>query len=119
MSCQVCKNQQSIDNVNDPVYNMKNIIKQTILLEEHLAEDRKYCQACCVKHFNHIIGLAEEAIWMAGRTEYPLLKESCDLFTKWFDMWVKNRDDFILRRNVLINMRKLRQDLINKYYLNN
>ena len=31
------------DNVNDPAYNMENVIKQTILLEEHIAEENKYC----------------------------------------------------------------------------
>ena len=45
----------AIDNVNDPAYNMKSVIKQTILLEEHLAEDNKYCKPCISKHFLHII----------------------------------------------------------------
>lgn len=118
MNKNACSITGNIDNVNDPVYNMKNIIKQTILLEEHLAEDRKYCQQCCVKHFNHIIGLAEEAIWMSDNKKYPLMNESAQLYNKWFEIWVKNRENATLRKDILINMRKLRQALIKTYYLN-
>lgn len=81
------------DPVSDPEYNMKNIAKQSILLEEHLAEDRKYCKDCCVKHFLHIIGLAEEALWLSGKNcdNYPFLKDSVDFYNRVFDQWVKNK----------------------------
>ena len=109
----------SIDNVNDPAYNMKNVIKQTILLEEHLAEDNKYCKACCVKHFNHIIGLIEEAKWMACNAppeKYPLMDESRQLYNSLFEVWQRNMDDPYLRRDVLNNIRNMRQSLIDAYY---
>ena len=37
------------DPVNDPKYNMKQVIIQTLLLEEHLADKNKYCKPCIVK----------------------------------------------------------------------
>lgn len=63
----------AVDPVNEPAYNMQNIVKQSILVEEHIAEKNKYCLSCIVKHFQHIIGLSEEAIWMAGKNidKYP------------------------------------------------
>ncbi len=105
-----------IDNVNDPEYNIQNVIKQTILLEEHLAQDNKYCKACICKHFLHIIGLLEEAKWMAKK-EYPLLNDSVKLYNEWFKLWVKNKDNNQVRVNVLQNLRQMRQALIGTYYL--
>lgn len=109
-----------IDNVNDPAYNMKNVIMQTILLEEHLAEDRKYCKSCICKHFLHICGLNDEAIWMAGPNvkKYPYLEEAEGLYTRLFDKWRAQMDDKKVRLEVLEEMRAFRQKLIVAYYLN-
>lgn len=48
--------------VMDPQFNMREICKQCILLEDHLCHDEKRCYDCCVKHFLTIEALAEEAI---------------------------------------------------------
>jgi hypothetical protein len=106
-----------VDNVNDPAYNMKNVIKQAILLEEHLADDKKYCKPCSVKHFCHIIGLLEEASWMACGQEYPLLNDCLESFSSWFEEWQKSMSDKAIRNNILTDMRKMRQNLIAAYYL--
>jgi len=110
-----------VDNVNEPSYNMRNVIRQIILLEEHLAEDNKYCKACCVKHFNHILGLIEEAKWMAcssPENTYPLMNESFNLFNSLFILWARNMNDSKIRKHVLSNMRNMRQSLIDQYYFN-
>ena len=60
----------SIDPVSDPKYNMQQIVKQSILLEEHLANKNKRCRDCITKHFLHIIGLAEEAQMLAYSNFY-------------------------------------------------
>ncbi len=108
------------DDVNDPAYNMKNVIKQSILLEEHIAEKNKYCISCIVKHFNHIIGLCEEAVWLAERDregKYPYLEESVDFYTKWFEKWVGARNDERVKSEVLSALRERRRALIDAYYL--
>ena len=109
----------AIDPVGDPKYNMKNIIKQSILLEEHLIEDNKYCKDCCVKHFMHIIGLAEEALCLAGANweQYPLLKESIALYNALFDRWLANVNDETVRREVAASLRDQRKLLVQKYLL--
>lgn len=109
----------ALDPVNEPEYNMKNIVKQSILLEEHLAEDNKYCESCIVKHFQHIIGLAEEAVWLAGDKvgNYPNLDNSVGLYQKMFDKWINNRDDKNTRKHVLTDLRENRRTLIDKYFL--
>jgi hypothetical protein len=122
-SCNIEKNSKKTsctakDNVNDPAYNMKNIIIQNILLEEHLACENKYCEPCIVKHFLHIIGLSEEAVWMAGDNIdiYPLLNNSVNFYKKLFNEWHINKSDKNVILKTLGTLRKQRQELIEYYY---
>lgn len=82
----------SIDPVSDPIYNIHQIIKQSILLEEHLTNKNKRCRDCITKHFLHIIGLAEEAQMLATNNidKYPLINESVNLYNELFKKWYKN-----------------------------
>ena len=84
----------SIDPVSDPRYNMQQIIKQSILLEEHLTNKNKRCRDCITKHFLHIIGLAEEAQMLATNKidMYPLINESVILYNELFKVWIKNKN---------------------------
>jgi hypothetical protein len=84
----------SIDPVSDPRYNMQQIIKQSILLEEHLTNKNKRCRDCITKHFLHIIGLAEEAQMLATDkiAKYPLINESVTLYNSLFKIWIKNKN---------------------------
>jgi hypothetical protein len=84
----------SIDPVSDPRYNMQQIIKQSILLEEHLTNKNKRCRDCITKHFLHIIGLAEEAQMLATNKidKYPLINESVILYNELFKIWIKNKN---------------------------
>lgn len=109
----------AIDDVNNPAYNMKNVIKQSILLEEHIAEKNKYCLSCIVKHFNHIIGLCEEGVWLAEKdvSKYPYLEDSVSFYQHWFDKWVKARQDNNVKSEVLGAIRERRRALIDSYYL--
>lgn len=85
----------ALDPVSDPKYNMQQIVKQSILLEEHLINKNKRCRDCITKHFQHIIGLAEEAQMLATdkSSKYPLLNESVDVYNELFNNWIKNRND--------------------------
>lgn len=80
----------SLDPVSDPVYNMQQIVKQSILLEEHLTNENKRCRDCITKHFLHIIGLAEEAQMLATNKsdKYPLLNENVELYNRLFKEWL-------------------------------
>lgn len=48
--------------VMDPRFNLREICKQCILLEDHLTHDDKRCTDCCTKHFLALEALAEEAL---------------------------------------------------------
>lgn len=109
----------AIDPVNDPDYNMRNVVKQSILLEEHLAEKNKYCKSCIVKHFLHIIGLLEEAIWLAGSDvdKYPHLIDSSSFYQNLMDKWLPKKDDDTVRKEVLSSIRERRRQLIDTYFM--
>jgi hypothetical protein len=48
--------------LNSTAFNMREIAKQLILLEDHLNDEEKYCVDCIRKHFLNVEALAEEAI---------------------------------------------------------
>lgn len=56
--------------VMDPEFNLREICKQIILLEDHLCHQEKRCTDCCIKHFLTIEALAEEAITLDKNNKY-------------------------------------------------
>lgn len=110
---------RSIDPVNDPNYNISGIIKQSILLEEHISLQKKYCPDCITKHFLHIIGLAEEAVMLAGSKvgDYPLLKDSVQFYNELFTEWIAKRHNKEFRSGLAERLRKRRKELVHAYLL--
>jgi hypothetical protein len=108
----------ALDPVSDPRYNMQQIVKQSILLEEHLTNKNKRCRDCITKHFQHIIGLAEEAQMLATikTNKYPLLNESVSLYNELFNEWFKNRNDESKIMEIVDKLRIHRKKLIAIYF---
>lgn len=55
--------------VLDYKFNMREICKQCILLEDHLSHTEKRCPDCCIKHFLALEALSEEAIQLDKKNE--------------------------------------------------
>ena len=110
----------AIDPVSNPAYNMQQIVKQSILLEEHITNKNKRCRDCITKHFLHIIGLAEEAQMLASNKchKFPLINESVVLYNDLFNDWIKTRDDDANILNVSDKLRIHRKKLIAIYFFN-
>jgi hypothetical protein len=110
----------ALDPVSNPAYNMQQIVKQSILLEEHITNKNKRCRDCITKHFLHIIGLAEEAQMLATNkcSKYPLIIESVELYNHLFSQWMKNKDDENNLLNISDNLRTHRKKLIAIYFFN-
>ena len=70
-----CKSCTDLLPVMDPMYNMREMSKQIILLEDHLFQSEKRCRDCICKHFLTIEALAEEAITLDKEHKYPELGE--------------------------------------------
>jgi hypothetical protein len=109
----------SEDPVSDPDYNMKEISKQSILLEEHLVEKNKRCKDCIAKHFLHIVGLSEEAVCLAGSSvsKYPLMDSNASFYNKLFEQWKKNKDDENNLQLIQDKLRIRRKELVSHYVL--
>jgi hypothetical protein len=111
-----------LDPVSDPRYNMQQIVKQSILLEEHLANKNKRCRDCITKHFLHIIGLAEEAQMLATNKihKYPLINESVELYNRLFKKWLQSYDNGGEDSSLLCcdELRTMRKKLIAVYFFN-
>lgn len=110
----------ALDPVSNPAYNMQQIVKQSILLEEHLTNKNKRCRDCITKHFLHIIGLAEEAQMLATNkcNKYPMINESVELYNNLFNEWIKNKDDNYNNLSVSDKLRTHRKKLIAIYFFN-
>lgn len=108
----------ALDPVSDPKYNMQQIVKQSILLEEHLTNKNKRCRDCITKHFQHIIGLAEEAQMLATTkcNKYPLLNESVTIYNNLFNEWFNNRNDEYKILEISEKLRIHRKKLIAIYF---
>lgn len=115
-----------LDPISNPRYNMQQIVKQSILLEEHLSNRRKRCRDCITKHFNHIIGLCEEAVMLnTDKPEdyCPHLKESVclynDLFKDWLNFYKQNKEhDEKCMTKICDRLRSQRKKLITCYFFN-
>jgi len=108
----------ALDPVSDPKYNMQQIVKQSILLEEHLTNKNKRCRDCITKHFQHIIGLAEEAQMLATTkcNKYPLLIESVNIYNNLFNEWFNNRSNETKILEISEKLRIHRKKLIAIYF---
>lgn len=116
-SCSI-KSCKFMDPVSDPKYNMQQIVKQSILLEEHLANKNKRCRDCITKHFLHIIGLAEEAQMLATDKidQYPLINECVALYNKLFKDWLKDTANENIILHLCDELRTMRKKLIALYF---
>ena len=100
---------------------MTQIIKQSILLEEHISNKNKRCKDCITKHFLHIIGLIEEAQMLATKDieKFPHINESVEVYNNLFKNWLsylksKNEKDLL---EICHKLRDNRKKLIAIYVI--
>ena len=118
-SCNI-KTCGALDPVSNPAYNMQQIVKQSILLEEHITNKNKRCRDCITKHFLHIIGLAEEAQMLATNkcNKYPYINESVEIYNRLFKDWLALKADNTRILNITDELRSHRKKLIVVYFFN-
>jgi hypothetical protein len=85
------KNDDYLLPVLDCRFNLREICKQCILLEDHLSHDKKRCYDCCIKHFLALEGLSEEAITLDKEGKYyKSLKDIPDNIRAIQKLWYQN-----------------------------
>ena len=107
----------ALDPVLDPRYNIMELIKGSILLEDHLNQEGKRCRDCICKHFLSLVAYANEGISLAGSkiNEYPGLEKASETYAKLFDEWKKNKGDVALMIKLADSLRETRKGLMEKY----
>jgi hypothetical protein len=100
---------------------MKEVIKNTLLLEDHLSSKcgtGKYCMTCIWKHMQLNNAYLSEAIWMSCDKckDFPKLEESLKFHESIYEQWYANMNDNDTRLNVLTKLRDWRREIVELYY---
>lgn len=72
--------------INDPRFNVREIAKQLILLEQHLLEQGKYCPDCITKHLLTVEALADECQLLDSRQEWCMIAIQLGQRAKWWSL---------------------------------
>lgn len=108
-----CSENKNLLPIMNPLFNMREICKQCILLEDHLFQTRKRCEDCCKKHFLTIEGLAEEAITLDKENKYNLEQLGLPDKIRDLEKCYINGDD---PNSIAQKIRQLRKPFMNKYF---
>ena len=97
---------------------MREIVKQMILLEDHLFQKEKLCKECINKHFLAIEGYAEEGITLGSSKEIGQL---CDQFETVIKAVRSAQASFSENpeqaHDIALRIRTLRKDIMHTYKL--
>lgn len=69
----LCGSNKDLDPILDPLFNLREVCKQMILLEDHLFQPKRRCEDCIKKHSLAIEGFLEEAITLDTKAEHHKL----------------------------------------------
>lgn len=118
--CESCSSKVKLDDLFNPAYNMKEVAKQSILLEDHLVHPTKRCRDCIAKHFLSICALLSEAVQLScgNSKKYPLLDESIDFYNYEYDDWFKHQDNDEDIIRIAGEIRDMRKKIVARYYFN-
>jgi hypothetical protein len=76
-----------------PLYNLREICKQSALLEDHLNNERKRCEDCIRKHFLTIEALYEEALSLDNKQKWSnQIVGKADLVRSLQERWIDEGD---------------------------
>jgi hypothetical protein len=99
-----------------PALNMRDVIKQLILLEDHLFNKKKRCADCIRKHFLTIEALAEECVTLCKPKAVLEIAEKLAERTRALHLsWEKNRNLPHASTFIASRLRRMRKDLMAKH----
>jgi hypothetical protein len=111
-----CKSCDSLLPVLDPRFNMREICKQSVLLEDHLFQKEKRCHDCIIKHFLTIEGLAEEAVTLDKEHKYPELVDLPQKIRVIEQNYIKNQNDSKQPAITAQELREIRKGYMQKCF---
>lgn len=99
-----------------PGQNMRDIIKQFAMLEDHLYQPQKRCKDCIRKHFLTIEGLAEECATLCKpRNILPESRKIASTARVLHHVWEQRPKDPKVAEFVAGKLRKVRKGLMTRF----
>lgn len=101
-----------------PAQNMREIIKQLIMLEDHMFQSCKRCPDCIRKHFLSIEGLAEECGTLCAAKNSAVAKDAAEVARQvrvLHHAWEAKPADCRVATAVATRLRTMRKPLMKKY----
>lgn len=95
--------------LNSPLFNLREISKQMILLEDHLSDDEKFCPDCIRKHMLTIEALAEEALMLDESGKFSRKNQTIARNAR---RWMTRFSDGVDKRTISQQVRKDRKALV-------
>ncbi len=99
--------------LNSALFNIREIAKQLILLEDHLTDDDKYCDDCIRKHLMAVEAYAEEALNLEPGGMWSARSRDIALQARRFMIRYADGDSRILLAG---DVRMMRKDLVALIY---
>ena len=91
-----------------PLFNMREVCKQSALLEDHLNNERKRCMDCIRKHFLTIEALLEEAVSLDNKAKWAdLLDGKVEIVRECQNRWLDGEEPC----DVAQDLRAVRKEL--------
>ena len=108
---------ESLHPILDPQFNMREVAKQCLLLEDHLNNIKKRCLDCIRKHFLIVDGLIEEAIGL--EQDIPKRAEYRRMYISWLNFEKRYSEAPLDSDNldgISKNIRVFRKPLVEKHF---
>lgn len=88
--CSSCNASSNLLPVMNPMFNLREVVKNILLLEDHLFHTRKQCNDCIMKHFLIIEGLAEELVTLDKKLQCTKYHNIAEKIRKIEKDYIKN-----------------------------
>jgi hypothetical protein len=83
--------------ITDPLFNVREILKQMVLLEDHLLHEYKLCPDCIRKHLLTVEAFAEEGVSLAGDSDPAgsrILSSMAENARRWMQLFHDQNPEF-------------------------
>jgi hypothetical protein len=100
----------------DPLFNLREVAKQMLLLEDHLGHPYKICPDCVRKHLLTIEALAEEATTLSGNPTNKALQKLTEALAEKARKWMEALTDGAGVSGIAQEVRSVRKKLVPKVF---
>lgn len=102
--------------LNSAEFNIREIAKQFLLLEDHLADDDKFCKDCVRKHLMMVEALAEEAVTLEPGSKWASTSKGLANMSRDMMVTFSKGNGNGVRASLGAKIRLVRKGLVEKVY---